>query len=126
MRLVADENIDYPIIVALRSHGFDVLAIAEIAAGALDPDVLARSTAEAGILLTADKDFGDLVFRQRQVSHGVVLVRISGFSNEFRVRVVTTAFLTHAASFEGNFSVIEPGSVRIRHAPQDHPGAGPA
>jgi len=126
MKLVADENIDYPIIVRLRSQGFEVQAIADLAVGAPDEQVLARSVAEAGVLLTADKDFGDLVFRQRLVTHGVVLVRISGFSNEFRAQAVAEAFITHGAAFQGNFSVIEPGVVRIRRPPGGTPGAGPA
>jgi predicted nuclease of predicted toxin-antitoxin system len=116
MRLVADENIDRPIIDSLRGSGFEVVAIAEVARGSDDEAVLSRSVAEAGILLTSDKDFGDLVFRQHKVSSGVVLIRLSGLSPKARALLVTEAFRNHFTLFPANFTVIEHAGVRVRRA----------
>src|SRR5437899_2514645 len=117
MKVVADENIDQDVIVSLQVAGFEVISVAQVARGATDDTVLARSVAEAGVLVTADKDFGDLVFRKKLANHGVVLLRHSGLSNAVRANLVTQAFLRHGSAFLGNFTVIEPGGVRIRRDP---------
>ena len=76
MNLFADENMARAIVIWLRDEGHDVLYASEVEPGALDSDWLSRAEAECRIVLTADKDFGDLIFRDRLTSHGVVLLRL--------------------------------------------------
>lgn len=77
MRFMADENFPRHAVAALRESGFDVAWITEVASGASDDDVLASSAAEGRVLLTFDKDFGELAFRRRlPATCGVVLFRI--------------------------------------------------
>ena len=120
MKLVADESVDRQIIDLLRLDGLEVIAIAEIAAGSTDEDVLARAVSEQALLLTADKDFGDLVFRQGLAAEGVVLARLSGLSQQTRAEHVRDAFRQHSHLFPGAFTVIEYGGVRIRKAFPGH------
>ncbi len=67
MKIVADESVDKQIVERLRADGHTVLSIAECDAGTEDEVVLRHSNRENAILLTAGKDFGDLVFRQRRL-----------------------------------------------------------
>lgn len=76
MRIVADEGIELPIVVRLRSAGHDVIHIAEVARGITDPEVLELANQNQALLITYDKDFGDLVFYQQYRTQGVVLVRL--------------------------------------------------
>jgi predicted nuclease of predicted toxin-antitoxin system len=62
VNIVADENVDKEIVDRLRVHGYNVVSIAEDDPGIDDQTVLDRSLRVDGVLLTADKDFGDLVF----------------------------------------------------------------
>ena len=78
MKCVADENVDSAIETALRSAGHDVWYVAEEARGILDDEVLRRAADENALLLTSDKDFGDLVFRQGKSDSGVLLIRLAG------------------------------------------------
>lgn len=67
MRIIADEDVEYPIIERLRQDGHLVEAIAEGSSGALDLPILAHATQENVLLLTADLDFGGYIYRdQRQ------------------------------------------------------------
>jgi hypothetical protein len=75
--VVADESVLGFIVRALRSDGHVVEYIAETAPGIADPDVLDAANATEAVLLTADKDFGELVIRLRRLSHGVVLYRLA-------------------------------------------------
>jgi predicted nuclease of predicted toxin-antitoxin system len=62
MLIIADENVDAPIIAALRTSGHEVRAIAETSAGASDRNVLADAVSANAVLITLDRDFGDLIF----------------------------------------------------------------
>ncbi|MBA2511728.1 MAG: DUF5615 family PIN-like protein [Rubrobacter sp.] len=117
MNLLADEGVDQQIVDLLREEGHDVSYIAEMEPGVQDEDVLDQANREARVLLTADKDFGELVFRQGLLSAGVVLVRLSGLTPESKAQVVASTFAVHAVDLApGTFAVIVPGAVRIRRA----------
>ena len=66
MRLVEDESVEGPTVTALRAAGHLVLFIAETSPGIEDSEVLVIARKEQALLLTADKDFGELVFRNRE------------------------------------------------------------
>ena len=74
MELVADESVDQQIVETLRSNGHTVEAIVETCPGSTDDDVLAMAANVGAVLLTQDKDFGELVYRQGQASAGVLLM----------------------------------------------------
>lgn len=76
MNILADKNIDGPLVRWLREQGHDAIWVAEKGPGTEDPEVLTAATARDRILLTFDRDFGDLVFRQNQTAAGVVLLRL--------------------------------------------------
>ena len=64
MRVCANENVSADCVNRLRQSGHDVLWIREAAPGSSDPDVLARASGEERLLITFDKDFGELAFRR--------------------------------------------------------------
>jgi len=78
MNFFADESLDRQIIARLRQGGHAVLDVTEIDPGISDDKVLSMANESKAILLTADRDFGDLVFRQGRLTEGVVLIRLSG------------------------------------------------
>jgi len=63
VRWLADECVDAPLIRQLRDAGHDVAYIVEGDAGATDAEIISRAHAESRLLLTEDKDFGELAFR---------------------------------------------------------------
>ena len=70
--------------------------------------------AQQAVLITADKDFGELVFRQRKSASGVVLRRLAGLSSDRKAGIVREFFAEHESQLLGAFSVITPGKLRIR------------
>lgn len=66
------------------------------------------------ILVTRDKDFGELVFRQSLVARGVLLIRLAGVPMSSRKEMVLSAIREHGSEFEGAFSVLTPAGLRIR------------
>jgi len=111
---LADESIDRQIVERIRRDGYEVQAVAEISPGISDTQVLSRANEAGAVLLTADKDFGELVFRQRQVHSGVVSVRLAGHAPEVKAEIVAAAINAHADELEFGFSVVTGKAVRIR------------
>ena len=114
MNLLADEGVDRPIVERLRQEGYTVLYIAEMSPGINDDIILAQANASYALLLTLDKDFGELVFRQGLVHAGVILIRLAGLQPATKANVVARVLRERGAEMIDAFSVITPGTVRIR------------
>ena len=117
MNLLADESVDAPIVERLRSDGHDVTYVAELSPSITDDQVLDKASSSQCLLLTGDKDFGELVYRLGRVSCGVILVRLSGLSPPIKAHLVSEAIRGHGGEMAGAFTVISPAIVRIRHHP---------
>jgi predicted nuclease of predicted toxin-antitoxin system len=114
MKFLADEGIDEPIVAGLRTEGFDVLYIAELDPGIEDEVILERANFENRVLITQDKDFGELVYRLEQVHSGVILIRLHGLRPETKTEITITALKKAGDKIESAFVVIQPGAIRIR------------
>jgi len=114
MNLLADESADQQIVEKLRQQGHDVLSIAEMEPGISDTKVLNRANQHKALLLTSDRDFGELVFRQNRIHQGVILIRLSGMSPQIKSIVVSGVLKDRGHELLTAFSVISPGMVRIR------------
>src|SRR5262245_44797102 len=115
MNLVADESVDRQIVERLRQDGHNVFYIADDEPSISDNTVLDRANEKTALLITADKDFGEIVFRdQRLSSGGVVLLRLAGLSVEKKAEIVSDAFRDHKSELSRHFCVIAPGNIRIR------------
>jgi len=114
MNLVADEGIDFQIVSSLRANGHDVLYIAEFASGSLDDVILELANKEDRILMTRDKDFGELVFRDKMVHSGIILNSLHELSSENKARIILKVIEDFQEQLIGAFTVIQPNKVRFR------------
>ena len=114
MNILADESVDRPIVQNLRKAGYSVLYVAEMQPGISDNEVLNSANDKNALLLTADKDFGELHFHQRRLTSGVVLIRLSGLSAIKKAEIVLSTFKQHDKELLNSFSVISAGGVRVR------------
>jgi predicted nuclease of predicted toxin-antitoxin system len=83
-------------------------------ATAKDQDAFAFAVSTGRLLLTADKDFGELVFRDGPAHAGIVLIRLSGLAMMDRAAIVSDLFRERADEIVGAFTVVDTNSVRIR------------
>lgn len=117
MRFLVDESTGAAVAACLRNQGHDVVAVAETMPQAEDAAILASAAAEARIVVTNDKDFGELVFRSGQPHAGVLLLRLQDESAANRVQVVERVLQQLAGQLAGNFVVATETQVRIRAVP---------
>jgi predicted nuclease of predicted toxin-antitoxin system len=117
MRLLADENLPGSVVAELRARGHDVLSVKESMRGAGDPAVLARAQAELRIVLTQDKDFGELAYRAGlPAGCGVILFRLTGNDPDADGRRMVAAVETRT-DWAGAFAVVTPRRIRVRALP---------
>ena len=88
--------------------------VAEMEPGIPDDVVLDLANEQSDVLLTADKDFGELVFRQHRLSSGVMLVRLAGVPPDRKAEIVASVINQHGDELSGAFAVLTPGAFRIR------------
>jgi predicted nuclease of predicted toxin-antitoxin system len=114
VNLVCDENIHRSLVDALRAEGNEVTYIAELSPSIPDDEVLREANERGAVLITDDKDFGELVFRLGLLSTGVLLLRLHNTSLDERRRLVSRALVEHGAEMPGHFAVLSPTKLRIR------------
>lgn len=79
-----------------------------------DEDVLDLANGAEALLLTQDKDFGELVFRQNRVTSGILLIRLEGLAPTEKAGLVVRAIALHGDQMRSGFAVLTPRSLRIR------------
>jgi len=113
MRFLVDECVDYGVVAWLRNHGHDVVSIVEGFSGITDDEVLHKAFSENRILVTMDKDFGDLVFRGNQNHNGIILLRALSSDSNHIVALLNNVLVQHSLELDNNFIVATQQSIRI-------------
>jgi predicted nuclease of predicted toxin-antitoxin system len=114
VKLLADESVDGPIVARLRQDGYEVLYVAEMQPGISDDAVLGLANQQQCLLVTADRDFGDLVFHQHRLMSGIVLIRLAGLPSHVKAEIVSGIMREREGEMLHAFSVITRRAVRIR------------
>ena len=114
MNCLADESVDRQIVERLRQDGHQVRYVAEMEPGISDENVLDLANKERYLLITADKDFGELVFLQRRLMSSVILICLTGLSPLNKAEVIASALNKHGTELDQAFTVIMAGAIRIR------------
>ena len=121
MQFLANENFPLDVVEALRTEGHDVAWIRTDAPASKDHNILKRAVAENRVLLTLDKDFGDLAFKfGLPATCGIVLFRLQA-SSSAALAIMVVAAIRSRTDWAGNFSVVDPGRIRIRSLPASPP-----
>jgi predicted nuclease of predicted toxin-antitoxin system len=116
-KFLANENMPGEVVEAARLAGHDLAWIVELSPGAHDDAVLATALAQSRVLLTFDKDFDEMAFRQgKTATCGIVLFRPRVRSPAYVTQFVVSV-LAQAIAWEGNFAVAQEGKLRVVQLP---------
>ena len=114
MRFLADENVPRGVVNWLRASCHDTSWACELGVGDEDAGWLSLANFEQRIIITSDKDFGDLVFRDRLTSFGIVLLRLDDLPPAEWVVRLQEVLSVIEANPSGRFIVVTPNRVRVR------------
>jgi predicted nuclease of predicted toxin-antitoxin system len=114
VNFLADECCDADLVQFLRLEGHDVLYVLEFKPGAFDTEVLERAFIEKRILLTEDKDFGELVYRFKRQAFGIVLLRFDVHERSLKWPMLKELINKYGSKLEGHFAIVDSEKYRIR------------
>jgi len=117
-RLLADENIPARAIDALRDAGCDVLSIREHAPESADDEVLRIAVAQGRILLTFDRDYGELIFGQRHAAPPSVFYFRTFPVGPREVSDAVLSLLADAESIDDSMVIVSRSGIRRRRFPR--------
>ncbi len=81
--------------------------------GISDDSVLNKAFSENRILITSDKDFGEMIFKNKNRHSGIILLRLVDERPSKKILVLNSILKNHLADLIGNFVVVTENSVRI-------------
>lgn len=114
MKFLADENIPASVVVMLENSGFSICSVRMVSAGISDREVMQIASREERIILTFDKDFGELAVKDAIIPvPGVILFRLPGMKPD-QLASFITGVLTSREDRGGHFSVVETERIRMR------------
>jgi len=113
-KFIVDECTGIAVVHFLRSQGLDVVGVVEEMPQAADSDILLRAIAEQLVVVTNDKDFGDMVFRDQRSHAGILLLRLADDRVETKIRIVAAVLAQYADKLERRFVVATEQNIRIR------------
>lgn len=114
VKCLADEGFSFLITTVLRKEGYDVKWIGDIASGADDTIVFEISREDGRIILTEDKDFGELAIRFKHKTSGIILLRIEPDKKELREKKVLELFRNFPDKLKGSLIIIDEQKFRFR------------
>jgi predicted nuclease of predicted toxin-antitoxin system len=115
---LANENVPGEVVLAARQDGHDLAWVTELSPGADDDSVLASALSEGRVLLTFDKDFGEMALRRGvDASCGVILLRPRLTAPDYLARFTLTV-LTQQVQWQGHFTVAQEGKLRLIPLPK--------
>ncbi len=114
MKFLADECCEAETVSLLRSEGHDVAYIPEVKPGATDSEILSLASEGKRLLLTEDKDFGELVFRLKKPAIGIILLRFDVSERKAKWNSLISLVREHGERIHGNFVTVDAEKSRFR------------
>lgn len=114
LKLLFDVGVSKKAEIYFRENGFDVFAVRDINPYLTDKDILELAVKEERLVITMDKDFGELVFNSKEVHSGVLLLRMEDAGWKQKINVLSEIFLNYSEDIKGSFSVYQDKKLRIR------------
>jgi len=115
LRFMVDVGVGKKVEQWLHEAGCDVTAVREINPRAGDSEILKWAVDESRIILTMDKDFGELVYRLGKSHAGVLVLRVEDADGNEKTNIVRNIILQHADKLKGNFCAFQDGTLRVSH-----------
>lgn len=110
MRFLIDANLGRKFARLISKAGYNAVFISDLLANASDEDILALAGREDRVVITNDKDFGELIFKLGTSSTGIILLRTLTTDAERRFNMIKGAL----DKAKGKFIVVKEGQIRVR------------
>jgi len=113
MRFLVDECTGPAVAQWLRDQSHEVFSVFKEARGMSDDNILAKAYSENWVLITNDKDFGEMVYREKRLHHGVIFLRLRDERAASKIDAIEKLFDGHRDQLVNTFVVVTETQVRL-------------
>ena len=113
LKFIVDECVGSLVAKWLTGNGYDVVSVLAEMKGSKDITILHRAFSENRIIITSDKDFGDIVFHKKEQHAGVILIRLQSGSPKDKIKVLENLLVNYIDQLVYNFVVVSEANIRI-------------
>jgi len=113
LKFIVDECVGFLVFNWLIKQGFDAISISNEMPGIKDKAIVNKAFNEDRVVITLDKDFGDIVFKEKEAHCGVILLRLQSKSAEAKVKALENLFKNYPDELFGSFIVVSDSGVRV-------------
>jgi predicted nuclease of predicted toxin-antitoxin system len=114
LKFLVDAGVGKKVESFLFESGFDFKSIREIDHRMKDSEILRLANSESRIVITMDKDFGELIFNSGLSHYGVLLLRLDDSNGEEKVETIKEIITKYESSLSNNFCVYQNSRLRIK------------
>ena len=114
IKFIVDMGVSKKVEDCLLKNDYDIKAIRDIDPGMRDIDVLRLAVTEKSMVITMDKDFGELVFNSGVNHYGVLLLRLEDANSDKKVKTIQEILEKYEDKLQNNFCVYQNEKLRIR------------
>ncbi len=114
MKFLVDESVEYRLVKFLRRKGYKVISIAEILPGAKDKEVLNLALKEKCVLITNDKDFGELAIKLLPKTQGIILFRMESAPYSKKEKAISLLIEKFSEKLQNSLIIVSENKIRIR------------
>lgn len=114
MKILIDVSTGDAVAIEVKSLGHDVQSVRDVNPKMADQDILDWAVRDERIVITMDKDFGELVYRSRRQHAGILLLRLEGARTPEKIAVINEIFSQYEWALPHHFCVYQDGRLRVR------------
>ena len=114
MKFLIDVGVSKKVELWLQNHGYDIKSIRAINPRMSDKEILKMAASEKRMVITMDKDFGELVYNSGLPHGGVLLLRLEEAQSDEKVKIIDRILERYSDKLSDNFCVFKDGKLRIR------------
>ena len=114
LKFLVDVGVGKKVEQFLKSGGYSIISVREINPRMSDEDILNLADKDDCIIITMDKDFGEVVFRLSMKHSGVILLRLEDATGSEKVQVISSILKEYSQQLPNSFSVYQNNKFRIR------------
>lgn len=114
LNILADESLDFRIVIGLKNKGFNVISVLKDYQGISDSKVLDLARHFNAILVTEDSDFGEWIFAHKESGVSVIFLRYKSEEIKSIEGSLINLLDKYGSSLYGKFVALTVKKVRIR------------
>lgn len=114
LKFLVDVGVGEKVEDFLYKSGYDILSVRKLNPRMSDSEVIDIAAKDNRIVITMDKDFGELIYNSGLIHKGILLLRTENCSGDKKVKILSEILINYSSELEENFCVFSKDRLRIR------------